>query len=117
MPYIERSPTGEVIALFLQAPQPSAEWLTLDHPDVLTFLAHSDGRGEAGLPQEVLATLDRAMIRVLEDLVDVLVDKQVIQLSDLPEKARYKVMARKEFRGTLPAGPVDVARSRQDDIV
>ena len=117
MPYIERSATHEVIALFLQAPQPSAEWLSLDHPDVLAFLARSDDRGAAGLPHEVLATLDRAMIRVLEDLVDVLVDKQIIQLSDLPEKARYKVMARKEFRSALPAGPMDAERSGLDDIV
>ena len=117
MPYIERSPNSDVIALFLAAPQPAAEWLPLDHPDVLAFLTRSDDRGEAGLPYEVLETLDRAMIRVLEDLVDVLVDKHIIELSDLPEKARCKVQARKEFRGTLPGAHTETKRSGLDDIV
>ena len=102
MPYLQRSPSGDVIALFLAAPEPDTEWLTIDHPDVLAFLASSDDRGDAAIPFEVMATLDRAMIRVLEDLVDVLVDKHVIALSDLPEQARTKVIARKEFRNTLP---------------
>ena len=103
MPYLQRNPTGDVIALFLDAPEPDTEWLTIDHPDVLAFLANSDDRGEAAIPFEELATLDRAMIRVLEDLVDVLVDKHVIALSDLPEQARTKVIARKELRSTLPS--------------
>lgn len=117
MPYIERNPDGEVIALFLAAPQPGAEWLTLEHVDVQAFLARSDDRGQADLPYEALATLDRAMIRVLEDLVDVLVDKHIIQLSDLPEKARDKVKMRKEFRGALSGGQATEPQTGLDDIV
>ena len=119
MPYLQRNPSGDVIALFLAAPEPDTEWLTIDHPDILAFLANSDDRGEAAIPFEVLATLDRAMIRVLEDLVDVLVDKHVIALSDLPEQARTKVIARKELRSTLPftANPRTDNAAGGDDIV
>ena len=119
MPYLQRSPSGTVIALFLTAPEPGAEWLTIDHPDVLTFLTNSDDCGDAAKPFEVLATLDRAMIRVLEDLVDVLVEKHVIALSDLPEQARTKVIARKEFRSALSTtpSPRDNKMVGHDDIL
>jgi hypothetical protein len=117
MPYIQRSPAGDVVALFLAAPEPGAEWLAVDHPDVLIFLNSSDTDGQSELPHNVLATLDRAMIRVLEDLVDVLVDKQIISLVDLPEQARTKVIARKQFRSTLPGAHNARRSSGMDDIV
>ncbi len=129
MPYLQRSPAGDVIALFLAAPEPAAEWLAVDHPDVVTFLNYSDARGQSDVQSDVrsdaqsdaqynvLATLDRAMIRVLEDLVDVLVDKQIISLSDLPEQARTKVIARKEFRSTLPGTQNTRRPTSMDDIV
>lgn len=121
MPYIQRSPAGDVVALFLAAPEPAAKWLAVDHPDVLTFLTSSDTRGNTSeqpdLPHNMLATLDRAMIRVLEDLVDVLIDKQIISLGDLPEQARTKVIARKQFRSTLPGAQNARRPSGMDDIV
>lgn len=117
MPYIQRSPAGDVIALFLAPPEPAAEWLAVDHPDVLTFLNSSDARGQSDLPHNVLASLDRAMIRVLEDLVDVLVDKQIISLGDLPEHARTKVVARKQFRSSLPGAQSTCRPTGMDDIV
>lgn len=117
MPYIQRSPAGGVIALFLSAPESGAEWLAVDHPDVLRFLTDSEASGHVVKPHDVLATLDRAMIRVLEDLVDVLVDKQIIRLSDLPEQARTKVAARKEIRRTLPHAHTTGTPVGLDDIV
>lgn len=117
MPYIQRSPAGHVIALLLNAPEPHFEWLAADHPEVLRFLTDSDAIGQGTMPHDVLATLDRAMIRVLEDLVDVLVDKHIIQLSDLPEQARTKVAARKEVRRTLPSAHTTSTPVGLDDIV
>jgi len=37
-------------------------------------------------------------IRVLEDLVDVLVARNVINITDLPSEAQHKLFARKNFR-------------------
>ena len=117
MPYIQRSQAGEVTALFLAAPESTAEWLAVDHSDVLTFLNSSDARDQSESPHNVLATLDRAMIRVLEDLVDVLVDKHIISLGDLPEQARTKVIARKQFRSTMPGAQSTRRALGMDDIV
>lgn len=42
---------------------------------------------------------DMAMGRVVEDLIEALIDKNVIMLTDLPAPAQRKVMARRELRG------------------
>jgi len=48
-----------------------------------------------------LQSSDTAMVRVLEDLVDVLVAKDVIRLTDLPADARQRLLRRKAARGKL----------------
>jgi len=47
------------------------------------------------------ATLDVAFIRVLEDLIDALIEKGVLRLTDLPEDAQKKLGERKGLRRRL----------------
>ena len=51
--------------------------------------------------QEFLASSDLDLVRVLEDLVDLLVDKGVIRFTDLPGSAQAKLMNRKSARSNL----------------
>jgi len=85
------------------------------HPDVLHFLEASGEQLSDEDRRHLLASLDNAMIRVVEDLVDVLIRKQVIMLTDLPIHAQRKVMARRETRdrllgqsGFMPHEPDDI---------
>lgn len=48
-----------------------------------------------------LAQLDIEFIRVLEDVINVLVEKGVINLTDLPPEALEKLSQRKRVRGRL----------------
>jgi 2-oxo-4-hydroxy-4-carboxy--5-ureidoimidazoline (OHCU) decarboxylase len=117
MPYIQRDSDGSVIALFRDAPAAESERLFSDHPDVLAFLAidgASAATSESRDALATLATLDNAMIRVVEDLVDVLIQKHVIMLTDLPEKAQRKVLDRKETRLSLFGDLGDLSASNDD---
>ncbi|HLT98178.1 MAG TPA: hypothetical protein VKZ70_00375 [Burkholderiaceae bacterium] len=58
-----------------------------------------------------LAQLDIEFIRVLEDLINVLVDKGVINLTDLPPEALDKLSRRKRVRRRLK----DALNLLQDD--
>lgn len=100
MPYVQRNSSGRVTALFSDAPAEDAELLPATHPDVLVFLNSGDGE-PAGEGRLLMAGLDSQMIRVLEDLLDVLIEKQVILFTDLPNEARLKILARKETRARL----------------
>lgn len=88
MPYVRRDAQGALLSLHRLAEDGAAEWLDDDDPQVLAFLAPPDG----------FQRLDADFIRVLEDLIDVLIDKHVINMTDLPEAARDKLAARRDHR-------------------
>ena len=49
-------------------------------------------------PRTSLAESDQEMVRVIEDLIKVLVDKKVTDAHDLPEAARSKLLRRHLWR-------------------
>ena len=48
-----------------------------------------------------LSQSDNDMIRVIEDLIDVLIDKNVIVIDDLPVEAKDKINNRKSLRDKI----------------
>lgn len=88
MPYITRNAEGTIAGLLREAPSAGAEFLAVDHPDVTAFL----GSGDA------FDRLDAEFVRVIEDVIDALIVKNVINITDLPEQAQAKLFARKSFR-------------------
>ncbi|MNV95727.1 hypothetical protein D3C71_1906530 [compost metagenome] len=73
-----------------------------------TALPVMDEQVQAWLTREELRTRlsrlkdsDLELIRVLEDLVSVLVERGVIRYTDLPEAAQRKLQARAEVRSSL----------------
>lgn len=90
MPYIRRSPQGEIAALLNEAAPDATEFLPATAPEVCRFL---------GTPAaEAFNGLDSDFIRVMEDLIDVMLDKGLLRLTDLPAEAQRKLLARKDMR-------------------
>ena len=56
-----------------------------------------------GLEQGSLQESDMWLVRVLEDLIDLLIDRDVIRFTDLPLPAQEKLMERRSLRQTLGA--------------
>ena len=102
MPYALRHADGRVLSLHHEA-QAGAEFLAPDHADVRAFLG-----APAGGPQSEFARLDADVVRVLEDLIDVLIARQVLRITDLPEQAQQKLYARKSFRDRKPAQALEL---------
>jgi hypothetical protein len=92
MPHIVRNANGNIIGLTEHDQDGSGEELSLSHPDVQAFL-------EAAKSQ--LSSSDTETIRVIEDLVDVLIAKKVILLTDLPDAAQQKLSERQRMRSEL----------------
>ena len=106
MPYIRRNADGALLSLHRQAEADAPDFLPDDHPEVQAFV----GRGEAdGFEQ-----LDADFIRVLEDLIDVLLRKNVINATDLPADARKKLYARKGHRSPTVLGELNLLGERSD---
>ena len=92
MPFIRRNASGTVDSLH-RRDEGGCEFLPDDHPDVRAFL----GAGAAA-PEEGFATLDADFIRVIEDVIDTLIKKNVINITDLPVEAQTKLFGRKGYR-------------------
>jgi hypothetical protein len=90
MPYISRDDQGAIAGLLRDPPGVNAEFLAADHPDVAAFLGMPAG--------EAFGRLDADFVRVIEDVIDTLIVKNVINITDLPEQAQAKLFARKSFR-------------------
>lgn len=96
MLYARRGADGRIEALFQAKPRGRSEAVATDHPEVLAFLTTA-GSAAGGGAQDGTGRWrddDLAMARVVEDLIDVLIQKQVITLTDLPLPAQRKLMGR-----------------------
>ena len=121
MPYVQRDAHGLIRALSRDA-EPGAEFLPADAPEVLAFL-----RADADAGQQRFASLDADLVRVLEDLVDALVSRNLLRITDLPPQAQHKLFERKHFRermqahalqlfGDTDAGPGDIGGVISTDL-
>lgn len=103
MPYVLRTPDGLIDSVHRQ-PVPGADFIAADSRELRQLLGH-DGSGRPG---DAFASLDAGLIRVLEDLVDVLVARNVINITDLPAEAQHKLFARKNFRDRFGRNALDL---------
>lgn len=93
MPYALLSPDGLIVSLHRE-PVAGGQFMPPDHPRVQAFM----GREEH---LQSFASLDADLVRVLEDLVDVLITRNIIRITDLPAEAQQKLFDRKHFRERL----------------
>jgi hypothetical protein len=98
MLYVERAEDGKIIALH-SSPKPNAdEKKSIMDEEILDFL-HTTVSADS---RKLLLTLsDMGIIRLLEDLIELLIQKNIILFTELPEQAQGKITERKRFRETI----------------
>jgi hypothetical protein len=94
--YVTRDASGS-IATIARTPQAQAEALEENHPDVQTFLSSPRSASE-------FSEIDADFIRVIEDVVDTLIAKNIIRLTDLPVAAQHKMIHRQNKRSQIAGG-------------
>ena len=96
MPYVKRDEQGRIIAVNLEPGEGLAE-LPPHTPELLEFMR------KMGMEQGSLQESDMRLVRVLEDLIDLMIDRDVIRFTDLPLPAQEKLMERRSMRQSLGA--------------
>ena len=96
MPYVKRDEQGRIIAVNLEPGDDLME-VPSGSPELLEFMRRM------GLEQSTLEQSDMRLVRVLEDLIDLLIARDVIRFTDLPLPAQEKLMERRSMRQTLGA--------------
>jgi hypothetical protein len=103
MPFVERDGTGRIVGASEQPTSAGLEFLDPDHPELRDFLNRSQRTTEL---RESLQASDVEFVRVLEDLIEVLVRRGVIALTDFPEPVRSKLEARGDLRRRYRESPL-----------
>lgn len=98
MLYVARDDNNDICAIYNKPTKDAVECLPKAHPDVVRFMAGNEGKGDEAFSRFQLSLSDLSMARVIEDLVEVLIKKEVITFEDLPDEALSKIMRRQEAR-------------------
>ncbi len=94
MPYVVRDGEGNVRAVF-DSPVDGAEEVAPDDPDLGVFINQN---AQTGMVLDEWVQSDLELVRVVEDLVEVLIDKGVFMFNELPGGAQRKLNTRRGRR-------------------
>ncbi len=111
MLYAERDRGGRIVAIRTEPGADGDDAEVVSEQDLIEFLTTA-GAGESY--ESLLKLTDTRVIRVLDDLIEVLIKKNVILATDLPEEARVKLGARHETRKRMHEDHTDFT---VDDIL
>ena len=101
MPYVQRNALGQIESLHRSADS-GREFLADDHLEVQAFVGNAQGETRA------FEQLDAEFVRVLEDVIDTLITKNVLNITDLPDQAQAKLFARKSFRDRVSKSSLEL---------
>ena len=109
MLYVERDDEGKIIALHNKPEAGAAEQKSMMDDEIMGFLSNSV---DTDPWMQLLSLSDIGTIRVLEDLIDLLIKKNIILFTELPEEAQIKINERKQIRQKI-----DTDQLMVDDIL
>lgn len=96
MPFVKRDAAGRIAAVHAELVENGLEPIDPHSPELAAFMAQGDDKDDA--IRRSFSEADAGFIRVLEDLIDVLIQRGYIQFSDFPEAAQKKMMDRRGLR-------------------
>lgn len=98
MPFIQRDELGQICSVSLSSQEGYTKCSVEESPELEIYLQQLEEAGEQ------IAGTDKPLVRVLEDLIDLLIDREVIRFTDFPQVAQGKLMARRQLRAALNPG-------------
>jgi len=108
MHYALRDAQGNIVSLHRE-PVPGGEPVPAQHPEVLAFLGTDEERS--------FAQMDADLVRVLEDLIDALIRRNVLRITDLPTEAQAKLFDRKHFREGMQGHALSLYGGAQPNLL
>lgn len=83
-------------------PKTGLQEISLHDPKLSQYIHNSENSEE--IVQTVLNGLDLDMVRVIEDVIDILIDKNIMLFTDLPTPVQNKILFKKTIRNLNKSG-------------
>jgi len=98
MAFVSRNSQQQIIALYSESGDNHDEEVSISSEEVITFLKSLESTTPNYL--ELLQS-DLEFIRVIDDLIEILLKKNIITITDFPKPVLAKMMTRKGIREQL----------------
>lgn len=108
MPYVQRDDAGNLCAISQVKQANFSEWLNDSDTELVAFLS----RINPSLQELTSSDLD--FVRVVEDVIELLIDKNLVRFTDLPAPAQSKMMKRRKLRKNLKGTEFDLFDDDED---
>ncbi|MCP0914123.1 MULTISPECIES: hypothetical protein [Legionella] len=106
MVFVKRDSQNQICAIFEDQSEEGLEEVTSNDPELTAFLTR------CALDKKLyFLKSDLDLIRVIEDLIQILMEKNIIAITDFPAPAIEKLMARQKIRSQFE----NVAQIIQED--
>jgi hypothetical protein len=93
--FVKRNQDGAIVAVSREILESGWEEIPDDAPELAAFA------GTIAAGQNELSSTDLGLVRVLEDTIDLLIERGVIRFTDFPEAAQAKLLERRSLRASL----------------
>jgi len=94
MPFVHKDAAGKILAVYTD-PVEGGQEIAPDDPALKEFIQDNIPSVDTG---DEWVQSDLALARVIEDLIEVLIDKKLIMFTDFPEGAQKKLLDRRGLR-------------------
>ncbi|MES9971428.1 MAG: hypothetical protein ABW092_15450 [Candidatus Thiodiazotropha sp.] len=101
MLYAKRDADGNIINLSDTPTADTDEVVTASDDEVIGFIFNNSS---TTLSKKLLTETDAGMIRIVEDLIELLIQKNLIMFTDLPNAAQQKILMRNQIRSVFQPG-------------
>jgi len=107
MPYVNRSPNGTIISLKQQSDDNHTQYLAPTDYEIIAFLTESPETCPENTrsSKETLSESDKDFMRATEDLIHLLIQKNIILFTELPTAVQEKMSGREKLRSNLNEKP------------
>ncbi len=92
MIYVKRDADNKIIAIFDKNSEKDLQKISPEDKEVAAFLTHCK------IKEDAFLKTDLELIRVIEDLIQILIAKNLISITDFPLSAMQKLVARNKIR-------------------
>ncbi len=100
--YVKRDENDRIVAVSADQQPGFDEWTDPDGAELRAFFNQlNDESVESSKEAQRLRSSDVELARVVEDIINLLTDKGVIQFTELPEAAQEKLLQRKRLRRVM----------------
>jgi signal recognition particle GTPase len=95
MPYVIKNSSGKIVGAFEDEQKITSEWVEEEDKELQSYKQELKSQVQAKNEMQIS---DLDLIRVLEDLTELLIKKQVIAFTELPIFAQQKLGTRQKMR-------------------